>query len=44
VFAAMMIWKVMIPLFLKGKDPIWVALLVIAALTFAVCFLVGSIS
>ncbi|MBN2316065.1 MAG: YibE/F family protein [Sedimentisphaerales bacterium] len=44
VFAALMIWKVMIPLFLKGKDPIWVALLVVAALTSAVCFLVGGVS
>lgn len=44
VFAALMIWKVMIPLFLKGKDPIFVALSVVAALTAAVCFLVGGIS
>jgi uncharacterized membrane protein len=44
MFAALMIWKVMIPLFLKGKDPIFVALLVVAALTAAVCFLVGGIT
>jgi uncharacterized membrane protein len=44
VFAAMMIWKVMIPLFLKGKDPIVVALLVVAALTAGVCFLVGGLN
>jgi uncharacterized membrane protein len=44
VFAALMIWRVMIPIFLKGKDPIVVALLVVAALTAAVSFLVGGLS
>jgi uncharacterized membrane protein len=39
-----MIWKVMIPLFLKGEDPIWVALFVVGALTSTVCFLVGGIT
>jgi uncharacterized membrane protein len=44
IFAAMMIWKVMIPLFLKGKDPIWIALFVVAVLTATVSFLVGGIN
>lgn len=44
VFAALMIWKVMLPLFLKGKDPICVALLAVGGLTAVVCFLVGGIT
>ena len=42
VFAAMMIWKVLIPLFLKDVSPIPVALGVVAALTASVSFLVGG--
>ena len=44
VFAALMIWKVMVPLFLKGKDPIWTALAIVAALTASVSFLVGGLT
>lgn len=43
VFAALMIWKVMVPVFLKGSDPILVGLLVVAALTAAISFLVGGL-
>ena len=43
-FAVLMIWKVMIPLFLKGHNPILVALGVVAALTAAISFLVGGLS
>jgi uncharacterized membrane protein len=43
-FAALMLWKVMVPMFLKGKDPIWVALLVVAALTASISLLVGGVS
>jgi len=43
-FAALMLWKVMVPLFLQGKDPIWVALFVVAALTASISFLVGGIN
>ncbi len=42
VFAAFMIWKVLIPLFLKDISPIPVALAVVAALTASVSFLVGG--
>lgn len=42
VFAALMIWKVMIPLFLRGVNPVPVALGVAAALTLSVCLLVGG--
>lgn len=43
-FAALMIWKVMIPLFLKGVDPIPVALAIVAALTASISFLVGGLT
>jgi len=43
-FAALVIWKVMLPLFLKGYDPIYVALGVVAALTASISFLVGGVS
>ncbi len=42
LFAALMLWKVLIPLFLKGLSPIPVALVVVAALTASVSFLVGG--
>jgi len=44
VFAGLMLWKVMVPAFLKGYDPIWVALGVVAMLTAAIAFLVGGLS
>lgn len=43
-FAALMIWKVLVPLFLKGFSPILVALAVVAALTASVSFLVGGVT
>lgn len=44
VFAALMIWKVLIPLFLKDISPVPVALAVVAALTASVSFLVGGLT
>jgi uncharacterized membrane protein len=44
VFAALMIWKVMLPLFLQGYDPVYVGLGVVAALTASVSFLVGGLT
>jgi uncharacterized membrane protein len=41
-FAGLMIWKVLIPLFLKDISPIPVALFVVAMLTASVSFLVGG--
>lgn len=41
-FAALMLWKVLVPLFLKDVSPIPVALAVVAALTGSVSFLVGG--
>jgi len=43
-FAALMLWKVLIPLFLHGFDPILVALVVVAALTASVSFLIGGLT
>jgi uncharacterized membrane protein len=44
VFSALMLWKVMIPAFLKAHDPILIALGVVASLTAVISFLVGGIS
>ncbi len=43
-FAALMVWKILIPLFLKGHDPILVSSCVVIVLTAAIIFLVGGIS
>lgn len=43
-FAALMLWRVMIPAFLRGYDPILVALGVVAALTAATSFLIGGVT
>jgi uncharacterized membrane protein len=43
-FAALVIWKVMIPLFLRGINPIPVALGIVAALTASISFLIGGLS
>ncbi|MBN2705049.1 MAG: YibE/F family protein [Deltaproteobacteria bacterium] len=42
VFSALMLWKVLVPCFLKGYDPILTALAVVALLTAAISFLVGG--
>jgi len=44
VFTILMLWKVMWPLFLKGWDPILVALLVVCAIVASVVFLVTGLS
>lgn len=44
LFAVLMIWKLMLPLFLRERDPILVALCVVAALTASVSFLVGGLT
>ncbi len=44
VFAGMMVWKVFIPQLLAGSDPIWMALLVVAALSVVIIFLVAGIN
>ena len=44
VFSALMLWRVLIPCFLKGYDPVLTAILVVAALTAAITFLVGGIN
>lgn len=44
IFAALMLWKVMVPVFLKGYDPVLSALGVVAVLTGVISFLVGGLS
>jgi len=44
LFAAMMIWKVMVPLFLKDYDPVVISLGIVILLTAAVIFLVGGLT
>ncbi|MBC2594197.1 YibE/F family protein [Ruficoccus amylovorans] len=43
-FSALMIWKVMIPLFLDGKNPVLIGMAVVLVLTACICFLVGGLS
>lgn len=44
VFAALTIWKILVPLFLKNYDPYPVAVLIVALLTGSVSFLVGGLN
>lgn len=44
VFSGLMIWKILLPGFLKGYDPIILSLFVVALLTSVIIFLVGGIS
>jgi len=44
LFAALMVWKVLIPSFLKGHDPILISSGVVLLLTAAIIFLVGGLS
>jgi len=43
LFAALLLWKVLVPLFLKGYDPMLVTLCVLAVLMAAIIFLVGGV-
>jgi len=42
LFAALLLWKVLVPLFLRGHDPLSVTLGVLAALMAGIIFLVGG--
>lgn len=42
LFSALAIWKILIPLFLRGWDPIAVALGTVTAMTFVIVFLVAG--
>lgn len=44
VFTGMTIWKVLVPLLLKGVDPVWLALCVVALLSAVVIFLVAGVN
>jgi len=42
VFTALLLWKVMVPLFLKGYDPVWIAMAIITCLVLTISFLIGG--
>uniref|UniRef100_I2Q720 Putative multitransmembrane protein n=1 Tax=Desulfovibrio sp. U5L TaxID=596152 RepID=I2Q720_9BACT len=42
LFAALLLWKVLVPLFLRGHDPLFVALGVLCVLMAGIVFLVGG--
>lgn len=44
IFTGMTIWKVLVPLLLKGVDPVWLALSVVALLSAIVIFLVAGLN
>ncbi len=44
VFSIVMVWKVLLPLFLKGYDPVYLSLGVTMIVTAAIIFLVGGLS
>jgi len=44
VFTGLLIWKLLIPGFLKGYDPIFLSLGIVTAMTGAILFLIGGIT
>lgn len=44
IFTVLMIWKILIPAFLKGYNPIWVSLMVVTILTAVIMLLVAGIN
>jgi uncharacterized membrane protein len=44
VFTGLLLWKVLVPLLLKGVDPVWLTLCVVAALSAVIIFLVAGIN
>jgi len=43
-FTGMVLWKVLVPLLLKGVDPVWVTLCVVATLSAVIIFLVAGVN
>ncbi|MCL6447063.1 MAG: YibE/F family protein [Armatimonadetes bacterium] len=44
LFTVLVIWKILLPGFLKGLDPVFLALGVVTLLVFCICFLVAGLS
>nr|WP_321513667.1 YibE/F family protein [uncultured Pseudodesulfovibrio sp.] len=44
IFTGMTIWKILVPLLLKGADPVWLALGVVALLSAVIIFMVAGIN
>ncbi len=43
IFSVVLVWKVLLPFFLKGVDPILISLAVVTCLTAVIVFLVGGV-
>lgn len=43
-FAGLMIWKLLVPMLLKGYDPVWTALGLVTGLSAAIIFLVAGVT
>ncbi|MEZ7196658.1 YibE/F family protein [Pseudodesulfovibrio karagichevae] len=44
VFTGLLLWKVLVPMLLKGTDPVWLTLCVVALLCAVIIFLVAGIN
>ncbi|WP_319583376.1 YibE/F family protein [uncultured Pseudodesulfovibrio sp.] len=44
VFTGLLLWKVLVPMLLKGVDPVWLTLCVVAGLCAVIIFLVAGIN
>jgi uncharacterized membrane protein len=44
VFTGLVLWKVLVPLLLKGTDPVWLTLCVVALLSSVIIFLVAGVN
>ncbi|WP_272699345.1 YibE/F family protein [Desulfovibrio sp. Fe33] len=44
VFTGLVLWKVLVPLLLKGTDPVWLTLCVVALLSAVIIFLVAGVN
>jgi uncharacterized membrane protein len=44
VFTGLLLWKVLVPMLLKGVDPVWLTLCVVAVLSAVIIFLVAGIN
>lgn len=42
IFSALVIWKLMVPLYLKGHDPVYVGLILVAIMIGTITFLIGG--
>lgn len=43
IFTCLLVWKVLIPMFLKGYDPIWLSLIAVCVLCAVIIFLIAGV-